>query len=553
MSKSSAAEKRNYVFTKKVVDGAVSYVEKMNPLSPETIKYAHSQFQHEKDRGVIVSGEYDDRIWCLTDEVHKQVQLPFEMNEVQFERHSSKLLGCTSQDYQRAMRLYTISSLGCALRTIQTHLRAIIRFGESFEIPESRSNCSAVADFLFLLPCDDDIRDKMQAEIENKLIADETDDHSAARSIAYYQSAFRLDFYVDLFWEDASEKERILYFPVWFWWKVTTIIPLRATECILTPRNCLREDQKGNCYLRLRRTKQKANPKESNYKIEDDYEVTEYPIPRNIFKEIAWYIAKTDKSYDNVIDILFCKTVQFKLSGVLSPNDRHYTTANMYQLLQRFYNILRERYDLITDDNESKVLTNKKQIQPIALGDTRHIAVISTILTTRNLEIAKELARHRNTNVTLNYYSNSDKYVRAIHMDYHIGAPSSLRNQSFNLADDEILINRSDWVDVSGGKCINKKYAEGNFDDCITKVDEYGFFSCNSCRFFRSNSLKHDAFAAERSTESTAMLKLFAEEARKGKLNNEYEDLFQLISRIRTAAHASFEDLFYQDPLDMEV
>lgn len=526
--------------------GSVSYSEPIDVLSDEEIDETKMWFENEKKRGVIISGDYYSDAWYLTDEVLKSVKISFEIDELMYMRNSRQTLGCTFSEYQDALRVYVRSCAGFALGTIVRKMNTLRRFGETHVISGLAGDCAALYDFLWLLPCNDSTRDALLAEVETSLTSSRAND---ARTIALYQSAFRFDYYLERFWQEADEEERLLYFPVWFWWSISSIIPRRATECIVTPRRCVRKS-KGEYFIQLRRTLKKANRGKAAYKLDQDYEICEYPIPRRIYDVVSWYIDKTEDVYDSDNDTLFCKHLQFEYANVTQDNDGHYTVQNLNQLLQRFYKLLSNRYGLyvLDSEDETPALTDKMQMQRLQLGDTRHIAIISLIISTSNIRVAQELAGHNSINTTYNYYQNANLYLRAIHMDIQIAAPQSARNRVFHLrADrDSILMNPADWVPVSGGKCCNKKYAEGCYDDCASAVDIHGNFNCR-CRFFRSTAIAECSQdeTNNRLAESCTMLRvaLESERAEKGKK----ESLFTAISRIQTDALAVFDNQLVQD------
>ena len=49
-------------------------------------------------------------------------------------------------------------------------------------------------------------------------------------------------------------KRQELYFPLYLWWKITNIIPLRLVEFCIIPYDCIKESADGKNYIYLRRS-----------------------------------------------------------------------------------------------------------------------------------------------------------------------------------------------------------------------------------------------------------------------------------------------------------
>ena len=66
--------------------------------------------------------------------------------------------------------------------------------------------------------------------------------------------------------EDIANSEYIKWFPIYLWVDLTYILPLRATEFMLTPRDCLSE-KNGKVYITVRRTQKKKRRRKVAYDI----------------------------------------------------------------------------------------------------------------------------------------------------------------------------------------------------------------------------------------------------------------------------------------------
>lgn len=452
-----------------------AYKKEIITMDAEAIADSHNIFENLVNKGVIGAGQYDANRWTMSNQVQKQVNLDFRLNEVHFEQETAKKLQCSHRQYQQAMRLVTTSLMGTALLHLQAAVTAMRNYANNFEIPTDYSKAQIIADLLYLLPGDSQFRlDTIDA------INDIEKPGSMAgnqRNLAYYQSYLKFDHYLDKFWDTASAEEQIIYFPVYFWFKITGIIPLRPTECILTPRECIHRRQ-NRYWLTLRRTKQKGLSQSSKYSIADDYTQVEYPIAAKLARAVEMYIDRTKDTYQSDIDVLFCKNAQFKGFGIIGANDMHYTYANLRQCLSRYYSeILCGRFCLSIVEVTNDLMD--EEIERICLGDTRHIALINLFNTTQDPLACKDLSGHLNAAMSAHYSTNRRKFL-----DANAYMRVRLSHIRYDVA--QTLVTK-DMPIVSNGKgyCTNPDFSLKDFSACALAVDAYGIAGeCSVCKFF---------------------------------------------------------------------
>ena len=440
-------------------------------LDEQAVLESQAIHKDYSDKGIIVSGRYNDPIWLISDEVRNQVSLHFAINEV----HNK--LGQLSLSYteaQMAIRVFATTQFGYSLTTIQSRIKALRAFLENGSIPNDVGAIWALTDFLQLIP-DSLYADEVQLQLDRKL-ADSSPECGKRRALAYYQSYLRFHEELLEFWTHASSEERILYFPLWFWWRVTAIIPLRPIETVLTPRACI-EVIDDKYYLTLRRSLRKGTIQATEYRIEKDYELTKYEVPSDVSETILWYIAATSSEYVSDIDVLFSKRSQFGQLKIRNNCDNHYTYDNLRTLLNRFLEeIVSKRYYIVKDtDNLAD-----NEIQPIRLGDARHIAMISLMMQGGSPEICRELARHDSINISDHYYSNIEQFLDVIgeYPAYSLSAASNL-----TAAREAIMVGLK-LVPIKNGFCLSRNYQKGNYCDCANAVDTFGRIGiCDACPY----------------------------------------------------------------------
>ena len=400
--------------------------------------------------------------------------LSFALDEVFFQRKTAKVLNTTLSIFKEAMRVVITSRFGFGVYTLQGDTRIMRRFANSLEIPNDYNNCQLLIDLLCLLPHENSSRLKVIEKL-NDVTEDKKLFGKTQRALAHYQSYFRFDHYLNLFWQTACQGEKALFFPIYFWWKITAILPLRPTECVLTPRKCIREEN-GKYYLTIRRTKVKGSKQEVQYSIESDYEKKEYPIPAILGQEIVTYISETEETYASDVDVLFCKKTQFVQSCVAKPNDHHYTYINLSQCLQHFYTrVLEEKYGLAVIESVDQL--GEREIQKINLGDTRHIAMVSLAVSGATPTICKELAGHDRIEISAHYFSNVKSFLDVLSYERFRADPAP------DMTRVGLSCDRS--VPVGNGYCQYARIKAGDYTPCRNAVDSNGNIgTCKVCDFF---------------------------------------------------------------------
>lgn len=410
----------------------------------------------------------------MTDGVHNNITLSFAIDEVSFQRNAAKTLNTSLQEFKEAMRVVVTSRFGFSVYTLQDDTRIMRQFANSLTIPDNYCACQLLVDLLCLLPNENASRLRVIEKL-NDVVEGERISGNSRRTLAHYQSYFRFDHYLNVFWASATQDEKALYFPIYFWWKITAILPLRPTECVLTPRNCIRENN-GKYYLTIRRTKVKGTKQGVQYNIAADFEKKEYPIPKTLGQAIVSYIAETEETYHSDIDVLFCKTMQFSKACVLNPNDHHYTYENLTQCLQHFYiHVLQKKFGLNILENAQQL--GEQEIQKIRLGDTRHIAMVSLAVSGATPTICKELAGHDSIEISAHYFSNVKSFLDVLSYERFRADPAP------TMTGVGLSCDRS--VPVRNGYCQYANIKAGDYTPCQNAVDNNGNIGvCSVCEFF---------------------------------------------------------------------
>jgi len=438
-----------------------------------SIQQSREHFERMRQDGIIITDNYDSKQWLMTDEVQKSAVIDFGIDEVHFQREVSTKLACTLSDYNQAMRIVITARFGYAIRTLQTDAVTMRTFANHLLVPEDYAQAQVLSDLLTLLPGTSPYREELQCKIDD--ISPLQKSHGQQRSLAHYQSYLRFSDLLTDFWKTASSREKTLYFPIWFWFSVTGVLPLRPTECVLTPRQCITQiDDKY--YLEIRRTGKKGTRQDVRYRIDLDYERHKYPIPKHLAIPILEYITATQNVYDSNIDVLFCKHAQFSFANIVTDNDNHYTYANLKQCLNYFYrDVVQDKYKYTVVRECDTLIPG--EIQRINLGDMRHIAMVSLALTGGSPSICKELAGHDSIEISSHYYSNLTSFLDLLGWERYRCIKSTPQKAHG--------LTISQQYPVSNGYCQCEQVWHGDYSSCTNAVDSNGMpGSCPVCKWY---------------------------------------------------------------------
>lgn len=234
------------------------------------------------------------------------------------------------------------------------------------------------------------------------------------------------------------------------------MLPLRATEFLLIPSDCLCHED-GKYIITIRRTLLKKRRKKITYRIRSDYEKKEYEIPEWLASEILHYqgLSMGENEPDR-------KTL---LKPSAHGQSWYMTYGQLSHRLQKFLSKAVGSPDL-----------------KILLGDTRHLAMISLILSGGSPVICKELAGHEDIDISSNYYANLSSVIESTVyecccsdgqgavIDGGLSFPLSLP---------------SDKVRIQDGWCGFTAAAHGDVSQCKKNYGRYGRIGdCISCAHF---------------------------------------------------------------------
>lgn len=411
-------------------------------------------------------------LWALSNEA-KNVGLTMLTFEGGSQKPAMEWIGCTYNKYIQCVKAYIVLNLGeIGLYSLQGLARAFNRLAilSAQEASASTQRMNHIIALLQIIPGGNAQRDYVIEELEEKAQRiNRNRGKGKQRQLADFKSYLRFHDVLSAYWKSAGEEQKLFYFPLYFWWNLTAILPLRPMEFLLTPRDCLRT-QSGEYILTVRRTKLKGGHEKIAYRIADDYELKEYTINEKLALELQGYIVATKNMEATSIDTLLLQAPHFKYLGQRAhETSRYYTYASLRTCMRYFFQEVIPHYDV--------------SIENIQLGDTRHLAMTNLIISGGSPVICRELAGHADIDISSHYYSNISNLVECVTLERYRRAKGGAAVISG--AAKYSLSSPSNMTKVSGGWCDSAYIKDGEIDDCLKASGENGHIGeCCYCNLY---------------------------------------------------------------------
>lgn len=473
----------------------VSSVLLIPQLDEASYKEANRLFLSYKNENIITFGFIDYVKWDVTDE-YQNYTLNFEPND--FCDEFLETIGITSEEFVKAVKTYVLFKFGdLAFVSLRDFLYELKCFTRQFdfereEFVDSRiyDKCNQISEFFSLLKVDNESKlEQVFSALET--LTDEFREYypSDQRTLASFESYFKFNDIVKRFWEESTSlNEKLFYFPVYLWWNLSGVLPMRPREFVLTPRNCLKK-QGDSWELTVLKDKLKGSHQSVHYRISDDYKRVTYRVPDKMADLINWYLDATKSFADNKLKTLFITDTHYKRWDRCTPfTSRYFTYTNLTTCLRYFFEqIVSERYGytIIYERHGGADLADD-EIEYLYLGDTRHLAMINIIMEEAPPVVAEVLAGHSDMNISAHYYSNVTEFVqckaRRQYMKMINGKTSNYTLSKRNARP----LDAGNWTMLSGRKfCCNEGVANGDFSQCFKTANSDGLLGgCENCIYF---------------------------------------------------------------------
>lgn len=431
-----------------------------------------------------IKSKFDSNIWSVTDGV-KNYNMRFEPEEYPYENLLPK------NDFIKYLKFFFLINYSkVSFLSLQATIRLVMFSLKSEETDKilTTTNGYLASLFFHTLPVELPAADNIDDAVENLKF-----NYGGQRTLSEIRSYFIFDEILNDFWKsETDEATKLFYFPLWFWWQITGVIPTRPTEILVTQRNCLTK-VKNEYYITLRKSTLKGhstNKKVVHHTIDKDYSTGTFLLPKRLAKEIEWYVDKTNVYPETELKTLLITDAHYNyLNYIKTYKNRYYTYANLKTCLYMFYeNIIMERYHYEVVDEDKFINLGGNKIGVIQLGDTRHIALINLAIEGGSPWIMMALAGHNNMQIASHYYSNVSKVLECSTWKQLIQQNKELR--TFAISNYKTPIFGRRGLKIQGGYCFSEKYSSGDFSDCLNVLtDEGEIGNCVNCPLFRKDSI----------------------------------------------------------------
>ena len=481
-------------------------------IDADTLGQAKEIFDTYKERRVILNDDFNDAVWVITNQM-QTVRLPFTTFEGAYCKNTESWIGCDYYCYVDCMKAYIAFMLGQRELSTLRELAGILT-GLANMTAESviciDDYAIHVAQFLRIIPSGNEARDFVIESLEEK--AEQRNWNrlkGRQRVLADFKTYIAFHDVMSVFWRSASETQKLFYFPLYFWWNLTAILPLRPTELLLTPRDCLECNGAGESILTVRRTRLKGGQEQIAYRINEDYALKQYAIHKALSDELRFYLSATADMQRTEIDTMFVREPHYEYIGRRGyDGSRYYTYGNLRTCLRYFY--------------QEVVPRHCPDLSLVQFGDTRHIAMASLILSGGSPVICRELAGHSDIDISSHYYSNISNLVECVTLERYRkskgGSVSLAGTQRYSLSAPKKGHRLAD------GWCDDASVAAGEIGECLKATGEHGEIGdCTHCTHYHPD-------------EQGIRLKFLDDMAGKKRVDADCLYLIRMIEQVRRGA-----------------
>lgn len=406
----------------------------------------------------------------------KKFGMEFALDAELYKKHIGKELGISEKLMKNMLRCYAIYCNGVYVyQTIAIDKISVIKdFLQRYKDKDFKltiTGITTVEDFLGFINTPDKQIEQITSNI--RLIKN---DNKTQRQLSPIINYLVIENEINSIYRNNPDEQVFKkWFPIYFWVNITFILPLRATEMLLTPKNCIyRENDKA--FLKIKRTRLKKGTRTVYYDVNKDYKDFTYEVPdTEVVRNIERYIELTSEQDRR---FLF-EYNELMINDMFSLQAFNHLIATFVEK----HIIGNSRYDF------ARYATGVAEFEPVTAGDSRPIAMANLYFQKSGEDICRQLADHMNINTSSGYYANISETIWA----------SSVIQLQKKL-DYEWRFSRKQYergegtaVDIGESVCTSLKRLsdEENLDDC---VEQEHLADCMGCKFYRPTKSELELF-----------------------------------------------------------
>jgi hypothetical protein len=266
---------------------------------------------------------------------------------------------------------------------------------------------------------------------------------------------------MDFFYSYPFE-ETLKYYPVFLWWTITNIIPMRPIELLNVKINCLHIKDDASLWITIPRFKYNSSSMDETY-WEQSIQIDK--LTYDIIKEYTTRFQM--HNIDSKYLVPSMETINSRFNRKYTVNEKVSSTSQLKNLISFFYEEIIEGH------------YHEKWLEKINAGDTRHFAIINMFLQGFNILSICRLAGQEEITTPSNYYSHAKHFATSFvyklaqrKLEGEIGATMSdgfigsrrykVERARSGLFNDTDNINRR----VDFGYCKDENFPNNCVEDC---------------------------------------------------------------------------------------
>lgn len=423
--------------------------------SDDAVRGARDIFNKLKTESKI-EGDFGGSRWIIFNEV-KRDSIVFSFNEMAYENCGKKCINYSYKKAISALKCLAISYFGEFIAsTIGIKIDSCKKFLETI----GNDNCGlysdefiAVEDFLSFvgIPKEDTIF--ILYSVKNL-----GSKNANTRELSNIMNYMVINNEINRVFVNPTEEEFLKWFPIYFWVNVTFILPLRATETMLTPYDCITHNGEKT-YISVRRTILKKGLKQVDYSIGKDYRKYTYEIRESIVtKNIELYMQLTLGHKRNCLFDYDEKRVK----------NGYFSLESFNKLLAEFINehiVGNHFYDF------AKFTAGLLEFEIVSAGDSRPLAMSNLYFQDIPADLCRQLAGHVKIDTSLGYIMNVKETIHA----------SSVMRLIDKIKPEKIKTSIA--LPTGEGKCTSLKHIADNRN--ISDCPPGSYIDCFGCSYYR--------------------------------------------------------------------
>ena len=438
---------------------AIFATDLVSSYRPSEFRTAFNDLQNDG----LIQGKFEDQTWiCSSDTDSFPVNFDFDI--VSYSRSLKKTIKFTPSELTDLLKYYTLYICGSYIfQTISDRISRLrdffSRYGTvNYEISSEYKH--VIIDFLTFIGLPDTLISEIEANIP--LVKSLP---NRQRDLAPLINYLVIDNEItDMYDLDISEEDFVKWFPIYFWTKVTLILPLRPTEILFTPFDCLKQHTDGSMWISIRRTLLKKGHLLVYYDVDKDYKKCEYPISNErTITVIQKYLQLTSYAPRRFL-FLYNKLSKRKI----------YSYSAFSILINAFvknYIIGNPKY------NYAKFASGISEFSTVSLGDSRPIALSNMFYQGIDAEICRQLAGHEQLVTTYGYYENISKTILASSI-VKIQRDINHHFQDIEKINDEYTFNENSSAISIHCRYSPQPYLTGDYSICMELDQQESCFGC---------------------------------------------------------------------------